>query len=159
MTYVPSSWGEWSLRHPLAAAELIAILTPPVQAQTTMSGSEARVQSEVRLEAARAGVKLWRNNRGAGKIDDGRFVRFGLGNESDKLNEMLKSSDLIGWRIVIVTPADVGRRIAQIVCREVKHPGWHLTPGDKEAHAQAAWLALVASDGGDAMFATDVGTL
>lgn len=153
------TWSEWSQRHPQAAAEFVAMLTLPVTPGASLAGSEARVQSEVRLEAVERSVRLWRNNRGAGKIDDGRFVRFGLGNESSQLNDTLKSSDLIGWRTITVTPADIGRRIAQFVSREIKHPTWHLTPGDKEAHAQAAWLALVLADGGDAAFATGVGTL
>ncbi len=148
----------WSVRHPLAAAELNAMLLPVVSARGD-AGSEARVQSEIRLEAVERGCRLFRNNRGAGKIDGGQFTRFGLGNESDHLNKVLKSSDLIGWRKVMITPAMVGTVIAQFLSREIKHPKWRLTPGDADAQAQAAWLALVAADGGDAAFATGVGTL
>lgn len=149
----------WAARHPQAAAELVVLLTPPIEPRSTLPGSEARVQSEVRLEAASRGVRLWRNNSGQLPDDNGRPVRYGLANDSKALNEVIKSSDLVGWRKTLVTPAMVGTYLAIVVCRECKPPGWHLTPSDKRGAAQAAWLALVAADGGDAAFATGVGTL
>ncbi len=154
----PDTYLAWSVRHPLAAAELNAMLLPVVSARGD-AGSEARVQSEIRLEAAGKGVKLWRNNSGAMTDDTGRLIRFGLGHESKALSDRLKSSDLVGWRKTLVTPSMVGTTVAVTVCRECKPPGWRLTPGDKRGQAQAAWLALVAADGGDAAFATGTGTL
>ena len=118
--------------------------------------SETAVQQAVRLEYARRGYKLFRNNRGAMTDGTGRVVRFGLGNDSAVVNDHIKSSDLIGWRPVMITPADVGRTIAQIVSLECKPPGWHLTPGDKRGQAQARWIELVLADGGEARFVTQI---
>lgn len=123
-----------------------------------MSSSEAYAQSLVRQEAADKGLHLWRNNVGVLKDERGRPVRFGLANESKQINEVLKSSDLIGWRPVLITPDMVGRTIAQFVSRECKPPGWKYTGNAHEA-AQLAWLHLVSQGGGDAAFATGPGTL
>jgi hypothetical protein len=119
--------------------------------------SEALVQSKVRLEAPRFGVTLWRNNVGVLLDKDGRPVRYGLANDSEKLNRVLKSSDLMGWRPVTITPAMVGMIIAQVVARECKPEGWRYTGTDRET-AQKAWLDLINSAGGDAAFATGEGT-
>jgi hypothetical protein len=128
------------------------------------SESEARVQSRIRLEAPHRGVKLWRNNVGVLTRDDGTPVRFGLANETSALNRQLKSGDLIGWRRRLITPADVGCVIAQFVSRECKPEDWRpATPSDvrRFAHEQAQrrWIELILADGGDAAFATGVGTL
>ncbi len=120
--------------------------------------SEAYAQFQVRLEAPTKGVTLWRNNVGVLTDINGRPVRFGLANDSKQLNEALKSSDLIGWRPVLITPGHVGRTLAQFVSRECKAPGWTYTGTDRE-RAQKAWLDLVAAAGGDSAFATGPGTL
>jgi hypothetical protein len=120
--------------------------------------SEAYAQSQVRLEAPTKGVTLFRNNVGVLTDINGRPVRFGLANDSKQLNEVLKSSDLIGWRPVLITPEHVGRTLAQFVSRECKAPGWKYTGTDRE-RAQKAWLDLVAAAGGDSAFATGPGTL
>jgi hypothetical protein len=119
---------------------------------------EAAVQQLVRLEAARSGWHLWRNNVGALKDERGRVVRFGLGNDSAALNKRIKSSDLIGWRRVTVTPDMVGGHIAQFVCREIKEPDWRYT-GTPREEAQQRWIGMVLADGGDACFASGGGTI
>ena len=119
--------------------------------------SEAAVQAEVRLECARRGVLLWRNNSGALYDSDGRLVRFGLGNDSPQTNKVMKSSDLIG-----VGPD--GRFHAY----EIKEEGW-VYKGDRPCtckpkkpctpcreKAQLAFLNLVRSKGGVAAFVTCV---
>jgi len=120
--------------------------------------SEAYVQSVVRLEAGRKGVRLWRNNVGALLNERGVPVRYGLANDSKRLNEVVKSGDLIGWRPRLITPALVGSTIAQFVSRECKHPGWHYT-GTEHEIAQMKWAQLVSADGGDAAFCTGEGSL
>lgn len=120
--------------------------------------SEAAVQAAVRLEAARLGVLLFRNNVGALIDARGVPVRYGLANESKRVNEVMKSADLIGWRPVLIGPRHVGQVIGQFVSREVKAVGWHYTGGDREP-AQLAWAQLVTAGGGDAAFATGEGTL
>lgn len=119
---------------------------------------EAEAQVQIRLEASQKGLRLWRNNVGAGYLQDGSFIRWGLANESAQLNKHVKSSDLIGIRPVLITPEMVGRIIGQFVGREVKTPGWRYTATEREI-AQKAWADLINSLGGDAAFATGKGTL
>ena len=120
--------------------------------------SEAAVQALVRLEASAMGIALWRNNVGVLKDERGVPVRYGLANDSSQVNANFKSADLIGIRPVFITPAHVGLVLGQFVSREVKAPGWRYTGTEREA-AQLAWLELVRRYGGDAAFATGVGSL
>lgn len=120
--------------------------------------SEAAVQSVVRVEAARKGVRLFRNNVGALTDERGVPVRYGLANESPQANALMKSSDLVGWRPVLITREHVGTVIAQTVLRECKRVGWHYTGTEREA-AQLAWLQLGVAGGADAAFCTGEGTL
>lgn len=119
---------------------------------------EAWVQSGVRLEASRQGIRAFRNNSGALKSEDGRLVRFGLGNDSKQTNELIKSGDLIGWRSFVIQIEHVGMKFAQFWSREVKHPGWHYG-GDERERAQKRWADMVNADGGDAAFITDPGAV
>lgn len=120
--------------------------------------SEQGVQSHVRLEAAERRIYLWRNNNGAGKIaESGRFIRWGLANDSKQLNERLKSADLIGLRAIRITPAMVGGVVGQFVSREIKATDWRPN-GSLEQHAQQAWATLVNLNGGDAKIVTGPGS-
>lgn len=130
----------------------------PVPPPSAPEHTEAYVLSSIRLEAARKKIYLWRNNVGAGYSEDGSFMRWGLANDSKKLNEALKSADLIGCRPVVVTPAMVGHTIGQFVSRECKEPGWKYS-GTPREKAQLAWAKLILSLGGDAGFATNDQTL
>jgi hypothetical protein len=114
---------------------------------------ESNAQRAVRLAASRAGCRLWRNNVGAGKLENGSFVRWGLANESVQMNRVLKSADLIGIRPVVITAAHVGMTLGQFLSREVKHPQWSYR-GDDHERAQRAWIDLVVDLGGDAAFTT-----
>lgn len=131
------------------------IYNPP----TKDDGSESRQQSLVRLEAAqRRNVYLFRNNVGAGTLDNGSFVRWGLANDSEAMNKAVKSADLIGFRDRLITQADVGTHIAQFVSREVKRADWRWT-NTPENQAQLKWAALVNTHGGDAAIVTGPGSL
>lgn len=137
----------------------LGTFTPPAPPEAPQAaGSEARAQSEVRLEAAQKGLYLWRNNVGALKDETGRVIRYGLANDSAALNKSLKSGDLIGWRRVVIRPEHVGGAFAQFVSREIKAPGWQYTGAGRES-AQLAWVNLVNSAGGDAAFCTGRGSL
>ena len=154
----------WAARHGVslqALAELQALFGMhgghelPAEIKGT---SEAAVQAAVRLEAARKGVRLFRNNVGALVDSRGVPVRYGLANDSKQVNEVMKSADLIGWRPLLIEPRHVGTVVGQFVSREVKAVGWRYTGADREP-AQLAWAQLVTSGGGDAAFCTGVGTL
>lgn len=119
--------------------------------------SEALAQSLVRLDAAEHGITLWRNNVGTLPDRNGRPVRFGLANDSAQLNAVLKSSDLIGWRPVVVTPEMVGQTVAVFVARECKPEGWKYR-GNPHEVAQQRFLDMINHNGGDAAFATGRGS-
>ncbi len=137
--------------------------------------SEAVVQSEIRAEAGRLGILLWRNNVGACTDETGRTIRYGLGNDSPQVQRRLKSSDLIGcvsenWgKPGNFYTVPVGRFIAV----ECKAEGWKfpdlwrgLQPSDMDAAtfatdkartlAQWRYLKLVHDAGGLAGFAQSV---
>lgn len=114
--------------------------------------SESAIQQRVRLEAARRGWLLWRNNVGACVDQNGRHIRYGLANESAAMNETIKSSDLIGIQPLFITPDMVGTIVGVFTAIECKHEGWVLTAGDKRGQAQTAFHDLVRSVGGIAYF-------
>jgi hypothetical protein len=123
---------------------------------------EARLEAEssavVRIEASRKGKRLWRNNVGVMLDERGMPVRYGLANESEKMNKVIKSSDLIGIQPILITYQHVGATIGQFVSREMKRPGWVFSGTEREV-AQRNWLELILAFGGDAAFATGEGTL
>ena len=152
----------WAARwgiSPMAIAELFNELnrdgTPGVEARGT---SEAGNVAMIRMEAANKQILMFRNNVGALKDADGRFVRYGLANDSIAINRRIKSGDLIGIRPIKVGAEHIGHTIGQFVSREVKHGSWHYS-GDEHEQAQQRWAMLVNTAGGDAQFATGVGTL
>lgn len=114
--------------------------------------SEAAVQSMATLAAHRDwGGVLWRNNVGALKDEAGRWVRYGLCNESKQRNEKFKSSDLIGIRPTLITPQHVGQTIGQFAAREIKEGDWAWSGTDRE-QAQLAYGQWVIRLGGDFKF-------
>ena len=138
-----------------ALTELMDILDPSREhLRTNEDKSEAAVQARLRVVAARHGASLWRNNNGASEIieEDGstRFLRYGLGNDSKKLNQVWKSSDLIG--ITPVTSTQAGQVFGVFTAVEVKTPGW-VAPKNERERAQAAFLNTVRGMGGISMFA------
>lgn len=116
--------------------------------------SEAYVDSQAVLEAeGRSDVLLFRNNVGALKDDTGRVVRYGLLNESARINRAIKSGDRIGIYRKLIKPEDVGTYVGQFLSIEMKKLAWkkvHLS--DPHEAAQAAWAALINNYGGIARF-------
>lgn len=168
---------EWATRWnvpPQAVLELAAVPDFVPDPPTKVVESEGGVQSLVRLEAARKGYRLWRNNVGAGQVVHAKIIRqmcptcqslisrrpirWGLANDSSNLNAELKSGDLFGWRRRLITDAMVGMVIAQTVNRECKPVGWTYT-GDEHEAAQLRWHAMILADGGDSAFVTGEGSL
>jgi hypothetical protein len=118
--------------------------------------SEIVVQQRTRLAFADIGP-MWRNNVGACEDATGRQIRYGLGNDSAQLNKEIKSSDLIG-----ITPVTAWLHSTQswvtlgvFTALEIKASGWHATPGDDRAKAQAKFHQIVRDAGGFAGFVTD----
>lgn len=149
----------WAVRHRIpfdALMELHAMFYPPeLQTEPDLDGRmEDYAQSLIRRAAPRAGWSLFRNNVGALKSEAGRWVRFGLANDSPDMNKVVKSADLIGLRPVLITPAHVGSTIGQFVSIEAKHPGWKPGEDPKREKAQTAWAGLIRSKGGLAVFST-----
>ena len=108
-----------------------------------MANPETDLQQRIRLALGTTPhLRLFRNQ--VGQLPDprtGRPVQFGLARGS---------SDLIGWRTVVVTPEMVGTRLAVFTSIEVKTPAGRLTP------QQHAWLGTVRSAGGIAGVARSV---
>jgi len=151
---------KWGIPH-MALQELNCIFgldqnAPRLASQIPQS--ESYVQSQVRLEAARKGVRMWRNNVGVLTDERGVPVRYGLANDSTKLNAVLKSGDLIGWRSLTIMREMLGSKVAQFVSRECKRPGW-IYSGTEHEQAQLKWVQLIVADGGDAQFVTGEGSL
>lgn len=156
-----NDFNDWAARHPHAAAELFVMLGA-VEREMTAGGdgkSEAWSQQQARFAIAQQGAMSWRNNVGATPAkcehcgEKLPIVRYGLANDSAKLNKKIKSSDLILAIPRVIRPQDVGTTIAQFGSVECKRPGWRYT-GKEQEPGQAAWLALVNKVGGFAVFST-----
>ena len=112
---------------------------------------ESDISATIRITGARYGLVLMRNNSGAFKDASGRWVRFGLGNDSKRINELMKSSDLIGllngtwWGYPSVWGV--------LSAIESKKQGWRYTGKGREP-AQLAFINLMRRHGGFACFAT-----
>lgn len=163
-------YNEWVSRHPQAAADL-QVMLGAVPWPTGGVGGEGKpegwAQQQARFKAAQQGAMAWRNNVGATPAktqhacprcqfrfeEQQQPVRYGLANDSAKLNERIKSSDLILAIPRVIRQEDVGTTIAQFGSVETKRPGWVFTGKGQEA-GQAAWLALITKIGGFACFST-----
>lgn len=159
---------QWAIRHGVTAAALqelqrdvygvaVPVMVPPTVADLSPHKSEAFVQSLVKLRAAQEGVIVTRNNVGALiPKDSKRPIRFGLWNESEEMNELIKSPDLVGIRKTLVEPHHVGTFMAVWWARECKEPGWTYTGAGREV-AQKACIDMINAAGGDAAFSNGDG--
>ena len=100
-----------------------------------MANAETTIQQQIRLAlGSRTDLRLFRNQ--VGQLPDprtGRPVQFGLARGS---------ADLIGWRIITITPSMVGSQVAVFTSIEVKTPTGRIRP------EQHAWLNCVQAAGG-----------
>ncbi len=101
------------------------------------------------------GGAYWRNNAGACYDNSGRLIRFGLGNDSEKLWKTYKSVDQIACIPVRIEPHHVGRIFGVMGAFEDKARDWKLTPGDARGQAQLNFMQHVGSLGGIAGFVTE----
>ena len=103
--------------------------------------SEQTIQQHIRLACSTGDTRLFRNNTGTLKDQNGRPVQFGL---------CKGSADLIGWKRVTVTPDMVGQQVAVFLSIEVKTATGRLRP------EQQQWLDAVQAAGGIAGVARSV---
>ena len=100
----------------------------------------------IMLACGTGDARLFRNNVGIGWVGATRRLTQGgillLGARPLHAGLCVGSSDLIGWRSVIIRPENVGRRLAVFVAIEAKTGGAVLT---KE---QRAFIAAVNKAGG-----------
>ena len=148
--------GQWALNHRVsvqALTELLQLLaTPPPNPGTPTPNSEAAAQGEIRLAAPEWGGVLWRNNVGAWTDENGIPIRYGLANDSRKLNRKVKSSDLIGFLPMLIGYEHVGRLVAVLTAIDAKRGDWKWT-GTKAEVAQQRFINIVRTGGGIAGFA------
>lgn len=161
---------EWAYKHnisPEALRELCetCIHKTPVTHDNGDGEQEGHVQVDIRLAAARTAslplgrqTYLFRNNRGAGQLKNGSYIRWGLANDSKPLGDRIKSGDLIGWEQITITPAHVGSVIARFLSIEVKRRDWKFAATLDEC-AQAQWAAIVNAQGGRAVITNTDGSI
>ena len=157
---------EWARKHHVSPEALRELCETCIhRGQRDGQDNEGAVQQEIRLAAARtahlpqgAQTYLFRNNRGAGKLANGQFLRWGLANDSKPLGDRIKSGDLIGWEQLVVTPELVGSVIARFLSVEVKRRDWKFA-GTAEECAQVQWAAIVNAQGGRAVITNTDGSI
>jgi len=110
--------------------------------------TESEVQQAVRLLTAQAGWRVWRNNKGAGKLENGSFIRWGLCNDNAQIGSHMRSADLIGIRPVVIGPEHVGMTLGQFVSIECKRTDWRPSVASEHETAQRRWAELINSLGG-----------
>ena len=103
--------------------------------------TEQQIQQHIRIACSRGQTRLFRNNTGTLRDQNGRPVQFGL---------CKGSADLIGWKRVTVTEDMVGSTVAVFLSIEVKTATGRLRP------EQQQWLDAVQAAGGIAGVARSV---
>ncbi len=148
---------EWAIKHhiPLAALEDLKVRMGMQNVRgpacAVVGRSETATQNAVRLDEAKKGNIVWRNNVGALCDRRGIPIRYGLANESKKMNDKVKSADLIGIEPVRILPSHVGTVIGRFKSIECKPGGWRYT-GSPHELAQKAFAEIVIAHGGSAEF-------
>lgn len=160
--HLPEELTEWADRFnigPDALFSLYQILTIPLGSAAVgeyEKNSETYVQNVLRvLASSREHAYLWRNNVGATQTPDGRMIRYGLCNESKKLNQRFKSSDLIGGTPVTVTADMVGKRVMIFTAVEVKKADWKPGSDTQRERGQLRFINAVRAAGGFGFFCRD----
>ena len=119
--------------------------------------TERAIQNDILLAASGQGWTLFRNNSGIGWV--GEVVRLKSGDLLIKNPRPLHaglcvgSSDLIGWRPILVGPEHLGATVAQFCGIEVK------TPKGRETKEQAHFREVANSAGGLVILARGPGDL
>jgi len=77
-----------------------------------MTQKETNVWRQIQLDLSPLGFRLFRNQRYKGKSDKGAWLDCGVGGDG--------GSDLIGFRVITITPDMVGKQLAQFAAIEAK---------------------------------------
>ncbi len=96
---------------------------------------ESNLSTRCQALASKLRTRLWRNTVGRLQDVHGRWITYGLA---------VSSSDLIGYRVELITAEMVGQKIARFAAVEVK-------AGRSDAdhlRRQQQWIADVVQDGG-----------
>jgi len=105
-----------------------------------MASQETKVLAHVRIMATKNGWRLFRNSVGmawSGTVTENQVIK-DRNNQPIQVVEIafarrvnyglaVGSSDLIGWKPVVITPDMVGKTIAQFVCVECKTKAYGAT--------------------------------
>ncbi len=97
--------------------------------------TESRIQAQVRavLSHRDSSTRVWRNTTGAGKLENGQYIQWGLS---------VGSSDLVGIHRYLIKPEDIGTYIGRLFCVEIKTPKGRLSPEQK------IWMKTIQDFGG-----------
>jgi hypothetical protein len=99
-----------------------------------MAAKENNLIKKILIDRSKLGAVLFRNNTGVGFAGNPpRKIRYGLAKGS---------SDLIGWTVRIITPEEVGKKVAIFTAIEVKTGRLKPTP------EQENFLRVVRESGG-----------
>lgn len=98
--------------------------------------TETNLVGRLQTAAAKLSMRLWRNQVGSYRLADGRWITSGL---------CVGSSDLIGYRSVVVTTEMVGQTLAVFTAIEAKSATGRATL------AQLAFVERVRAAGGIAL--------
>ena len=107
---------------------------------TTMLMYESEVLNKIKQTLSKLGFFLFRNNVGAWKNPRGQWIKYGL---------CEGSSDLIGWRPLVITADMVGKTIAQFVAIETKR-----SKKARVSEKQTHFVNMVLKSGGMGLIAS-----
>ena len=97
---------------------------------------ETNLQASIDMALSVAGVRVFRNNVGQSKTEDGRFIHYGVGGKG--------GSDMIGYTPVTITPDMLGTVVGVFTAIEVKTPTGRVSP------EQQHFVDMVNASGGRA---------
>ena len=84
--------------------------------------NETEILNKIKTKLSKLGFTIFRNNVGAWRAKNGQYIKYGL---------CKGSSDLIGWKPIVVTQEMVGKLVAIFSAIEVKRPSKSITSDEQ----------------------------